>query len=286
MSQDEATRAAEVRPLQFDAAEPMSGGADTATAVTCGACATTITTHYYQVNGIITCAKCRHAAEQSLRSGSRGGRIGRALGLGVLAAIAGAGVYYAILAATGYEIGLVSIAVGWMVGRAVNRGSNGRGGRAYQLLAVGLTYAAIVSTYIPFIVKEFRDNPPVAAAADSTGATAGEAMGTGGAEPTLAQAAPAAPAGEASADVAAAVAATDDAAEQERSLGAFLVAVLVLFAIAAVSPVLAGLGNILGMLIIGFALFEAWRINRRATLEVSGPYRVGGEGTTPAASGG
>ena len=277
MSQHEATGAPEARPLQFDAAEPTPGAEEKAT-VSCAACSTQITTHYYQVNGAITCARCRHAAEQSLHSGSRGGRVGRALGLGLLAAIAGAGVYYAILAATGYEIGLVSIAVGWMVGIAVNRGSNGRGGRAYQLLAVGLTYAAIVSTYIPFIVKEFRDNPPVAAA-DSAAAVA---TTEGAAAPTLAQAETGAPTAEPATAPAGSATATDS---EERTLAGFLIACLVLFAIAAVSPVLAGFGNILGMLIIGFALWEAWRINRRAALEVSGPYRVAGDGGASPATG-
>lgn len=275
MSQDEATRTPEVRPLQFDAAEPMPGAADESSAVTCGACASPITTHYYQVNGTVTCAKCRHAAEQSLRAGSRGGRIGRALGLGVVAAIAGAGVYYAILAATGYEIGLVSIAVGWMVGRAVNRGSNGRGGRAYQLLAVGLTYMAIVSTYIPFIVKGFNESQLAALAADSTAATVAMAA------PDSA-AAPAAPAPTAT--PAAGTAAADSAAFASVGVGGALVGILILFAIAAASPILAGFENILGMLIIGFALWEAWRVNRRATLEVSGPYRIGGDGAGPDAA--
>lgn len=39
-------------------------------------------------------------------------------------------------------------------------------------------------------------------------------------------------------------------------------------------PFLAGLQNILGILIIGFALFEAWKLNRRMELSVSGPHQV------------
>lgn len=281
MSQDEATRAPEARPLQFDAAELMSGAAEARPSVTCASCQAAITTHYYQVNGAIACGKCRHAAEQTLLGGSRGGRVSRALGLGVLAAIAGAAVYYAILAATGYEIGLVSIAVGWMVGHAVLRGSNGRGGRAYQLLAIGLTYAAIVSTYIPFIVKGFNESQ-VAALADSTAATAAPAApaATEAAAPTIASATPAAVPAPATGTQP-----SDSAAVASFSVGSALIGIVVLFAFAAVSPILAGFENILGMLIIGFALWEAWRINRRATLEVSGPYKVGAEGASPEAAG-
>ena len=34
-------------------------------------------------------------------------------------------------------------------------------------------------------------------------------------------------------------------------------------------------GGFIGVLIVGFALFEAWRRNKRQTLVFSGPFRVG-----------
>ena len=42
------------------------------------------------------------------------------------AAILGAILYFAVTAITGYEIGLVAIAVGWLVGRAIQKGTGGR----------------------------------------------------------------------------------------------------------------------------------------------------------------
>ena len=48
---------------------------------------------------------------------------------------------------TGYEIGLIAVAVGWLVGGAVRLGSKGLGGKPFQALAVALTYLAIVSHY-------------------------------------------------------------------------------------------------------------------------------------------
>ena len=75
-----------------------------------------------------------------------------AAGIGV--GLAGTIVYWAILAATGYEFGLIAIVVGFAVGKAVHWGSRGRGGWAYQTLAIGLTYLAIVSAYVPMIVTE------------------------------------------------------------------------------------------------------------------------------------
>ena len=38
------------------------------------------------------------------------------------------------------------------------------------------------------------------------------------------------------------------------------------------APFLAGFDNVLGLVIIGFALFEAWRINRQ--VPILGPFRT------------
>src|SRR5215475_6321852 len=84
-----------------------------------------------------------------LQAGSGVKRFCGALVLGVLAAMAGAGLYFAITALTGYELGLVAIVVGLLVGSAVRWGSQRRGGWLYQGLAMFLTYSAIITTYIP-----------------------------------------------------------------------------------------------------------------------------------------
>ncbi|MEW5848445.1 MAG: hypothetical protein AB2A00_06500 [Myxococcota bacterium] len=73
----------------------------------------------------------------------------RAWAWGAGAALLGAALYYAVVALTGYELGVVALLVGWLVGSAVRAGSGRVGGRRYQLMAVGLTYLAIVSTSVP-----------------------------------------------------------------------------------------------------------------------------------------
>jgi hypothetical protein len=45
--------------------------------------------------------------------------------------------------------------------------------------------------------------------------------------------------------------------------------------LAAIVPIAAGFSNIIGLLIIGIAVFEAWKLNRRLRLTIAGPYRVG-----------
>ncbi len=47
------------------------------------------------------------------------------------------------------QIGFVAIGVGYLVGKAVRKGSGGLGGTRYQVLALGLTYAAIALSSLP-----------------------------------------------------------------------------------------------------------------------------------------
>lgn len=67
-----------------------------------------------------------------------------------------------LLGATGYgliihyakvELALVTILIGWMVGRSVRAGSEGRGGRWYQFLGASLTYAWCMMAYVPDVVE-------------------------------------------------------------------------------------------------------------------------------------
>ncbi|HEX6643433.1 MAG TPA: hypothetical protein VF037_02085 [Gemmatimonadales bacterium] len=206
--------------LRFDATPDAD-----AAAPACARCRRGIEAAYYDAGGAIVCEGCKSALEAEAVAGSAGGRLSRALLYGLGGAVAGAVLYYAILALTGYEIGLVAIAVGWMVGRAVQIGSRHRGGRIYQAIAVGLTYIAIVSTYIPYIVGGIEEVPVSAGGAGLLGL----AMGIG-----------------------------------------------MLLVLAMAAPFLAGLENIVGLLIIGFALWQAWQMNRRVPLVITGPYAVGG----------
>jgi len=234
--------------LRFD--EPAQASA----APTCARCQAPITAAYYEVNGHVVCAGCKSALQQA-PAGSSGSRLLRAAAYGSGGAILGAGIYYAILAITGYEIGLVAIAVGWLVGRGVQKGSRGMGGWAYQTLAVGLTYLAIVSTYIPFIVKSAMDQPATASAA----AAAPDATGAGGDSVTVQPV----------------VATTADSSRSGMTAGRLALGLIALIALAAAAPFLAGFENILGLVIIGFALYQAWQMNRRASLTINGPYAVG-----------
>jgi hypothetical protein len=51
---------------------------------------------------------------------------------GLGAGIVGAVIYYAVIAITNFEIGLVAILIGYMVGQAVRKGARGRGGLRFS----------------------------------------------------------------------------------------------------------------------------------------------------------
>ena len=74
----------------------------------------------------------------------------RALAYGIGAAVAGLAGYALIaILLQGWVISYMSIGVGWIVGTAMIRGSNGIGGRRYQIAAAVLTYAAVSMAAVP-----------------------------------------------------------------------------------------------------------------------------------------
>ncbi|HEX7240828.1 MAG TPA: hypothetical protein VF263_11215 [Longimicrobiaceae bacterium] len=148
-------------PLQFDSAEPVATADPQGRTVTCAGCAATLHDSYHTANGKLVCTGCRAELEAAKPSGG----FLLALLYGTGAAAAGWAVYFAILKLAEMELGLIAILVGYVVGVAVSRGSGGRGGWLYQGMAVGLTYLAIVCTYVPLMMPELqRQSPEVPAA--------------------------------------------------------------------------------------------------------------------------
>src|SRR5215211_2840256 len=143
--------------LQFDRVAspdaPDAAAAPELPAVVCASCRTPLTTEYYDVNGTPFCAECRAGLERHV-AGARGGRLlGKAALFGLGAAVAGAIVYYAVVAITDFEIGIVAILIGYMVGYAVRKATAGRGGRRFQVLAASLTYLAVGLAYFGLAMK-------------------------------------------------------------------------------------------------------------------------------------
>jgi hypothetical protein len=248
-------------PLQFEHEE-----VDAPQAADCSQCRQRIASVYYETAGNLLCERCKFERESAPMGGSLG-RFSRASLAGLGAAIAGSLLYFAVRELTGYEFGLIAIVVGIAVGKAVHWGSKGRGGWRYQTLAIALTYLSIVATYVPQIFKELAESDQTEEAttgtaastpATSTAATSTVATSTVATSTTT----PATPA-------------TTTVAEANVSGGEIALGLLALAVIVVAAPFLAGFQNIIGLLIISFGLFEAWKINRKTETIVTGPFRLG-----------
>jgi len=252
--------------LQFEQAEYDE---PEAARLSCGSCQTELYDTYFEVNGQPTCERCRWAVEESLSTGSGTGRFAQSLLAGSAAGAVGAALFYGVAALTGYSFGLIAIVVGLLVGFAVRWGCNGRGGWFYQGLAMLLTYVAIVSTYIPGIIEALRDEyrTQEEVAAETVGQV----------EEVAADLSPgAAPQEKLPPDDTAepASVSNDEISEEEITIGLRLFAYAAVLLLAMAAPILMAFESPIGLVIIGIGLYEAWKINKKLVLEVTGPFQV------------
>ena len=76
-----------------------------------------------------------------------------ALLYGLVAGAIGGAIWFALVMITDHEVGIVAIAIGWLVGQAVVIGSGRKRGMKLQLLSVLITLAAMVGAEY-FIIRE------------------------------------------------------------------------------------------------------------------------------------
>jgi hypothetical protein len=114
----------------------------------CHFCHQPIGGNYYRANDAMACGSCAEKMRGELARDTHAAFM-RGLLFGVGAAIVGMILYATFAIVTGIVIGYASLAVGWMVGTAIMKGSGGVGGKRYQIAAVLLTYAAVSTAAIP-----------------------------------------------------------------------------------------------------------------------------------------
>jgi hypothetical protein len=251
----------DAKELQFDrvTTESLASVAPPPSTATCTTCRNTIETEYYSVNDHAVCGACRDAIETSAQTPRGAGPFIRASLFGLGAGIVGAAIYYAVIALANLEIGIVAILIGYMVGYAVRRGSGGRGGRRFQVLAITLTYGAVALAYTPVVIKAALDQEKTDTASAITKGTS-----------STPAPAPAAQVGN----------------EEPASKGGIVGLIFALGFIAAL-PVLMVIGSLpsglISAAIIFFGMRQAWVMTGVPTLKISGPYRLGSDpASTPA----
>jgi hypothetical protein len=102
----------------------------------------------------MACEGCVQELERQQPKDAHSGYV-RGLLFGVGAAIIGMICYAGFTILTGFYIGYVSLAVGWLIGKAIMFGSRGIGGRRYQIAAVILTYAAVSLAAVPIAISSY-----------------------------------------------------------------------------------------------------------------------------------
>ena len=234
--------------LQFEHAEPLPG--ETAPAPSgrsCVACKQPIAHTYYHAQGQVVCPSCAERI-QSGQQAAPALSLARAALYG--AGLAGCILYATVTIATGLNVGLIAIVVGYMVGKAIRYASKGLGGRPQQILAVTLTYFAISTSYIPVFIYHIAKRPPRVAQSGQTPGQSAEGVGTaqGTAPPGAGSVRPRPP------------------------LGRVLLSLLLLAAVAPFLSLGSGFSGLISLFIIFIGLQQAWRLTGRTEILIMGPY--------------
>ncbi len=233
--------------LDFDRAE-YEGAAHTH--VECAACKSPIADEYWQAAGKILCGSCRGIIKATADRGKSGATFGKAMLFGGGAGIAGGAAYAVFVGLTNIQFALITIGIGWLVGRAIQKATLGFGSLKHQILAVVITYFAATMGYLPGIFKGISN------AAAERQQTAQSATG----EPP-----------------------DEGAPKVEQAPARPVVASLAIVAGLSIAVMLAapffgltsGVSGLLGLAIIFFGLRTAWRTAKGSDTPITGPHRLG-----------
>jgi hypothetical protein len=233
----------------------------------CSVCSAALRTWYYDVNGAHVCTACKAKAANMAGALREWGPTLTATLFGFGAAIAGAIIYYGVIAITDFEIGIVALLIGYMVGFAIRKGSGGRGGRRLQVAGALLTYASVAMAYTPLAMKGVAESAlrsdSTAMSADSLGLVAENEEGAATGAVISGEPLSVAP---------------NDAAGVDRNVNPLLaVGALMVFALAL--PLLVVFGSmpsgLISGLIIGIGMRQAWVMTRATEVTIAGPFKVG-----------
>lgn len=214
----------------------------------CSFCQQPVGETFYQVQGFDACPSCAESriAGQNLPDPG----FLRPFAYGSAAALGGLIAWSTISIMTGWEIGIIAIGVGWGVGTAIRKGTNGYTAKKYQILAVLLTYLAISGSFLPRLVAHMNG---------SEGKAQMESQQKKEAEEKKAEK-------------------TAPAVSEAPQQAGFGAAIAMLIGMTLVSPFLGAIyefpGGMISLLILFFALQQAWKMTQPDDAVITGPFRV------------
>ncbi len=237
---------------QFGTAEYKSAsGSDR-----CKSCQQELSGTYYRINGMLACENCTRKLQAQTPKDSHSAYV-RGILFGVGGAIAGLILYSAFGIITGIEIGYVALAVGWLVGTAIKKGSNGIGGRRYQIAAVALTYAAVSLSAVPIGISYIMKEKKSAAASAVSHSPSSSTATASNSESLSTDSTAAAP-----------------AAKPKMSFGAAIGALLFAGLASPFLELQGGFSGVIGLVIIFVGMRIAWKMTGAPLLEILGPFQA------------
>ena len=217
----------------------------------CAACQQLISGEYYRIHGRMFCSMCANQAKQGNLADSHSQFV-RGILFGSVGALLGLALYATVEIITGWIIGYVALAVGFIIAKAMLKGSGGATGRRYQIAAVALTYVAVSMAAIPVYIAQARDHDKQAQSAGSSETPDGQAAKDDSGQ--------------------------DDPAPQVHETPNLVKAFGVLLLVGLASPFLSltspGSG-IIGLFILFIGMRIAWQMLASKNIVVDGPYAVG-----------
>jgi hypothetical protein len=235
----------------------------------CQSCKQPLSGLYYRINDSRACERCAEQLKSRLPQDTHASFV-RGLLFGVGGFILGLSLYAGFTIVTGIIIGYVSLAVGFIVGKAIRLGSGGIGGRRYQIAAVVLTYAAVSMSAIPIGISQYtkgrKAEPP--ARQEPAPSTSSPSAAVSATSP--------------SGDVASGDAASSPAApEQKPSFGAALVSLALLGFASPFLELQDPVHGMIGLVILWVGISIAWRLTAAPKLDILGPITVGASPAPP-----
>jgi hypothetical protein len=267
---------------QFQTAEFSSERPASATSEgVCALCRQPVHGSYYRIRGAIACAACTQQVMLRKPMDTHAAFV-RAVLFGCGAALVGLILYSAVGILFHLEIGFISLAVGYMVGKAMMKGSGEIGGRRYQWVAVVLTYAAVTVSAVPVGISQYMaSHKQTQQVRQGTAKRQPSTSAPATAQGVPDQAAPADSGTAANADRASSTAATapsnTPSAAKTINAGKLLRLLLLLLGYGLASPVLgvmsSPLSGLIGVVILFVGVRIAWQIAAGRRLpQIEGPY--------------